>query len=189
MALISYPELAAAAEDVRAQYDQHRNEHAHFDELRHMLVRFPAALSAADGMYHRIMNEGHLGRMLREQIFLVTSHERGCSYAVAAHGRWLVANTDMSGTDVAALLRLEAVRGVSDRARALLAYTRKVAAAPYKIVAADLDDLYEVGWTQPEIVEALTVVSLSGWMNSYANSLGLQGSADRTQSAKTAEGS
>ena len=189
MALISYPDLAAAAEDVRAQYDERRDEHAHFDELRRMLVRFPAALSAADGMYDRIMNEGHLGRTLREQIFLVTSDERGCSYAVAAHGRWLVTNTDMSGTDVEAIQGGEDLPAVSFRDRALLTYTRKVAAAPYKIVTADLDELHAVGWSESEIVEALSVVSLSGWMNSYANSLRLQDASDHTESADTSDGS
>jgi uncharacterized peroxidase-related enzyme len=172
MALIPPPDLEDLPPEVRSQYEQHRQEHAHFDQLRLSLARFPAALRAADGMYRQIMNEGRLGRTLREQIFLVASGVRGCGYAESVHGGWLVANTGMTRADVGALRK--SAPTIDRRGEALLGFARKVAAAPYKTVSADFDRLREAGWEIPDIVEALSVVSLSGWMNGYADALGLE---------------
>ena len=62
---------------------------------------------------------------------------------------------------------------MSDSERVLLAVCRKVAAAAYRTVTADIDRLTEAGWGTQEIVEALTVVALSGWMNGIASAVGL----------------
>jgi uncharacterized peroxidase-related enzyme len=177
LSLITAPDLDSLDESVRAQYERHRDEHAHFDELRLVLARFPAALTAADVMYRRIMNEGHLGRVLREQIFVVSSTVRDCVYAVAAHGEWLAEHGSESPADVAALQQADDQASATERERALFAFCRKVAEAPYKTVRSDIDGLLQVGWDLPEIVEALTVISLSGWMNSLANSLNIGGEA------------
>jgi uncharacterized peroxidase-related enzyme len=170
---ITAPDIGSRDADVRTLYERFRAEHAHFDELRAVLVRFPSALGAADEMYRRIMNDGHLGRVLREQVFVAASSVRGCRYAVAAHGAWLAGPGGIDGGDVAALQAGEDPASASAPERTLLDVSRKVAAAAYRTVAADVDRLEEAGWSRHEIVEALTVVALSGWMNGIASALGL----------------
>jgi alkylhydroperoxidase family enzyme len=93
---------------------------------------------------------------------------------VAAHGAWLTANTERTQAEVDALAggADPGDRSVSDRA--LLAFARKVAAAPYRTTERDIDTLRAAGFDERTIVEALTVVALSGWMNGYAASLGLE---------------
>ncbi len=170
---ITAPDIGSADDDVRARYERFRTEHAHFDELRAILVRFPGALDAADEMYRRIMNEGHLGRVLREQIFVAASSIRGCRYAVAAHGAWLAGPGAIDDGDVAAMRAGEDPVSASAAERTLLDVCRKVAAAAYRTVTSDIDRLEAAGWGRQEIVEALTVVALSGWMNGIASALGL----------------
>jgi len=170
---ITAADIGSWDDDVRARYERFRVEHAHFDELRAILVRFPSGLGAADDMYHRIMNEGHLGRVLREQIFVAASSVRGCRYAMAAHGAWLAGPGEIDDADVAALRAGEDPASASAAERTLLDVCRKVAAAAYRTVTADIDRLEEAGWGKPEIVEALTVVALSGWMNGIASAVGL----------------
>lgn len=172
---ITAPHIGSRDESVRAQYERFRDEHAHIDDLRAVLVRFPAALGAADEMYRRIMNEGHLGRLLREQVFVAASVVRNCSYAVAAHGEWLSGPGGMDRADVAAMQGGDDPASATIPERALLEVCRKVAAAPYRTVRADIDHLEEAGWSREAIVEALTVVALSGWMNGIAGAVGLDG--------------
>ncbi|HVR32646.1 MAG TPA: carboxymuconolactone decarboxylase family protein [Acidimicrobiia bacterium] len=172
MVLITPPDLEEIDADVRADYETGRHEHRHFDALRRLLVRFPPALRAADGMYDLIMERGLLDRRLKEEIFVACSGVRGCGYAVAAHGGWLTANAGMTRAEVDGLAGGDP-GGRSDPDRVLLAFARKVTAAPYRTVATDIDTLREAGFDERTIVEALTVVALSGWMNGYAASLGL----------------
>lgn len=173
MVHITAPDIDSRDRLVRAQYERFRDEHSHIDPLRALLVRFPAALGAADEMYRRIMNEGHLGRVLREQIFVAASAVRKCHYAVAAHGDWLIGRGGMRRADVTALQEGADPASASVAERRLLEVCRKVAAAPYRTVPDDMDRLEEVGWSREAIVEALTVVALSGWMNGIAAAVGL----------------
>ena len=174
---ITAPDIGSMDDGVREQYERFRAEHIHFNDLRAVLVRFPSALGAVDEMYRQIMNEGHLGRVLREQVFVAASVVRGCGYAVAGHGEWLLGSGGLTPDAVAALEAGEDPTSASAPERILLDVCRKVAAAAYRTVAADIDRLEEAGWSRQEIVEALTVVALSGWMNGIANALNLGDSA------------
>jgi uncharacterized peroxidase-related enzyme len=174
---ITAPDIASRAEEAGTRYERYRIEHGHFDALRAVLVRFPSGLGAADEMYRQIMNEGHLGRVLREQIFLAASVVRGCGYAVDAHGAWLTGAGGLGPDAVAALREGEDPSSASEPERVLLDVCRKVAGAAYRTVAADIERLEGAGWSREEIVEALTVVALSGWMNGIAAGVGL-GAAD-----------
>jgi uncharacterized protein YciW len=55
--------------------------------------------------------------------------------------------------------------GRSDDETCLLMWARKMATTPYKVVEKDMARLYSAGWHDQEIVEALTVVSLSAYMS------------------------
>jgi uncharacterized protein YciW len=55
--------------------------------------------------------------------------------------------------------------GRSDAETCLLTWARKMATMPYKVVEEDRERLHGAGWRDQEIVEALTVVSLSAYMS------------------------
>jgi uncharacterized peroxidase-related enzyme len=173
VALIAAPDLEDVGGDLRAEYESGRNRFGHFDRLRRVLLRVPAAFRAADGMYGLIMEKGLLDRELKEAIFVACAAVRGCGYGLAAHGGWLIEHAQLSPANLESLARGEDLGRHSHSERALLAFARKVAAAPYRTVERDIETLRAAGLDTPEIVEALTVVSLSGWMNGYADALGL----------------
>ena len=174
MALIAPPNLDDIDNGLRAEYESGRARFDHFDLLRRVLVRVPAAFRAADGMYGLIMERGLLGREAKEAIFVSCAGVRHCSYGQAAHGAWLVEHAGWTVNEVESLARGEELARHSASERALLAFARKVAAAAYRTVERDIEMMREAGFATPEIVEALTVVSLSGWMNGYAEALGLE---------------
>ncbi len=173
MPLIAPPDLAVIDRDLRADYEAGRERHAHFDSLRQMLLLFPPASRAADGMYDLMMRPGVLSRIMKEQVFVASSAVRGCGYATAAHGKWLIENAELTQAEVDSLIRGEDLHRHDELERAVLSFSRKVAAAPYKTIPEDIETLRSVGLQERGIVEILAVVSLSGWMNGYAQSLGL----------------
>lgn len=173
MALIAPPDLDQIDTRLRAEYESGRARFAHFDQLRRVLIRVPAAFRAADGMYGLIMEEGLLDRSIKEAIFVACSGVRRCRYGQAAHGAWLIEHTPMTEHEVESLARGEDLASHSASDRVLLAFSRKVAAAAYRTVERDIETLRDAGFDTPEIIETLTVVCLSGWMNGYAAALGL----------------
>jgi uncharacterized peroxidase-related enzyme len=120
-----------------------------------------------------MMRPGVLSRSMNEQVFVACSAVRGCEYATVAHGKWLVENADLTRAEVDSLIRGNDLLRHNELERAVLSFSRKVAAAPYKTIPADVETLRSVGLEERGIVEILAVVSLSGWMNGYAQSLGL----------------
>lgn len=173
MSLIAPPDLDQIDPALRADYEAARERHIHFEALRRVLLRFPAASRAVDGMYDLIMERGRLPRELKEQIFLVCSAVRRCESATSGHGQWLREHTELSEADVDSLIRGENLTLHTEAERQVLAFGRKVAAAPYRTVSDDIAQLRAAGFDEPEIVEIMTVISLSGWMNGYAAAVGL----------------
>jgi uncharacterized peroxidase-related enzyme len=173
MSLIAPPDLDEIDAGLRAEYELGRGRFAHFDQLRRVLIRVPAAFRAADGMYGLIMERGLLDRAVKEAMFVTCAGVRQCRYGQAAHGTWLVEHVEMTNLEVESLARGEDLVRHTASCHVLLAFARKVAAAPYRTVDSDIEALREAGFDTPEIIEALTVVGLSGWMNGYADALGL----------------
>ena len=174
MPLIAAPDIDQIDHSLRDAYESGRSRHAHFDLLRRLLLRFPAASRAADGMYDLIMETGRLPRDLKEQLFVACSAVRECDYATTGHGRWLADHTEMTEAEVDSVVRGEDLPNYSAVERAVLAFGRKVAAAPYRTMGDDIGALRAAGLDESEIVEIMTVISLSGWMNGYAAALGLR---------------
>lgn len=172
MLLIQPPELDSLEPAVRTVYETGKVSHAHFDELRKALTRFPPVLLAADGMYDLIVGQGRLDSHLKEAMIVACSAVRNCTYGVAAHSRRLISGGS-TPDEVQRLAQGEPLAIHSEADQALLSFARKVAAAPYKTVEGDIESLRRAGFDERTIIEALTVVSLSGWMNGYALALGL----------------
>jgi alkylhydroperoxidase family enzyme len=100
-------------------------------------------LQALDTQYDLMIGQGRLDRGLRELIFACAASARGDEYlahAMAASGE-----------------------GRSDAETCLLMWVRKMATMPHKTVEEDMKRLHSAGWRDQEIVEALTVVSLSAY--------------------------
>lgn len=140
----------------------HADEHGHFAALREAFEYFPAALRALDNQYDLIIGQGRLDRGLRELVFACAASARGDEY-LARDGR----------TGRSARVRRHrrgacngrVGRGEVGRRDIPLTWARKMATTPYKAVEQDMERLHSAGWRDQEIVEALTVVSLSAYMS------------------------
>ncbi|HVA23899.1 MAG TPA: hypothetical protein VMW62_05845 [Chloroflexota bacterium] len=80
MALIPYPVPDELPPEARAQIEHFSQEHGRPTLVRWMLSWYPPALAAIDNMYHPFMEQGVLGRKLKELLFVASSNARGCFY-------------------------------------------------------------------------------------------------------------
>lgn len=173
MPYIAPPADAALGPAARAQLDAFAEEHGHFAAIRSIFAHFPTALTALDNQYALIMGRGALERWVREAVFAVCADARGDAYLAAAMSAQAVrhgADADrLDGFLVGAPRSAASGDGVDE----LIRFSRKMAVEPYKSVAGDVRRLNEAGWSETHLVEALTVVALSAYMDIMSLSLRL----------------
>jgi hypothetical protein len=61
--------------------------------------------------------------------------------------------------------------GPDDSVAALIRFSRKTALDPYKSVPGDVGSLHAAGWADEDLIEVLSVVSLSAYMDVLSLSL------------------
>jgi hypothetical protein len=178
MPYIAPPTDATLAPAGRAQLDAFAGEHGHFAELRAIFAHFPTALTALDNQYSLIMGRGALDRWVREAVFAICADARGDTYLAAA----LTAQAIRHGADAERLngflTNAPDIAPVGDGVDELIRFSRKMALEPYKSVDRDARSLYEAGWSNAHLVEVLTVVSLSAYMDIMTLSLHLGHTAE-----------
>ncbi len=171
MPYITAPEESQLAAGTRDQLALFADKHWHFSALRGVVARFPAALGALDNQYSLIIGGGRLDRWVREAVFAACSAERGDAYLANA----LAAEAVRHGADAAwvnGLLSRDANSAESgDPVAALIKFARKMAREPYKSVPGDVSALHAAGWANEDLVELLSVVSLSAYMDTLSLSL------------------
>jgi uncharacterized peroxidase-related enzyme len=178
MALIPYPDPADLDDDGRNAVADFEQAHGRPSLLRRMLAWFPPALGVADRMYEPCFEQGLLSRELKELLFVVSSHERGCSYCAGGHSRFLVKELGFTRSDVERLRDGEPIEQLGDAELALVAFMRKLCHEPHKTVDADIRNLRMNGWSDAEIVEALTINMISAFTNTMAMALHLEDDVD-----------
>lgn len=171
MTYIAPPAPSELTPETRGQLAAFAGAHGHFAALREVVARFPAALRALDNQYSLIMGRGRLDRWVRDAVFAVCSAERGNAYLADALAREAVrhgANADW----VKSLRTGEAaLPEPGDSVRELIRFSRKAALEPYKSVPGDVSSLHAAGWANEDLVEVLSVVSLSAYMDTLSLSL------------------
>ncbi|KAA6463086.1 hypothetical protein DYQ86_07090 [Acidobacteria bacterium AB60] len=63
--------------------------------------------------------------------------------------------------------------GLSPAERALLEYVGKVTEAAYRTTADDVQNLRELGWTEPQIAEAVYITAMFAFFNRVADAFGV----------------
>ena len=171
MTYIAAPAPSELAAETRAQLAAFADAHGHFAALRAVVARFPAALQALDNQYRLIMGRGRLDRWVRDAVFAVCSAERGNAYLADALAR----EATRHGADAEWVNSLSAPDAASaepgDSVGELIRFSRKAALEPYKSVPGDVSSLHAAGWANEDLVEVLSVVSLSAYMDILSLSL------------------
>jgi alkylhydroperoxidase family enzyme len=63
--------------------------------------------------------------------------------------------------------------GLTDAERVLLEYVKKVTEAAYRTAPEDVQRLWDAGWTEPQIAEAVYVTAMFAFFNRVADAFGI----------------
>jgi AhpD family alkylhydroperoxidase len=120
-----------------------------------------------------MFTEGVLPRETKEIIAAFVARDAGCRYCVDAHVLFL----DLIGADadVAQAVREGPIDDmpVDRNVRELLHVVERIDHDAYKLTDADFDRLRELGWTDPELLEAIWTACLFNAIVRLADTLGL----------------
>ena len=64
--------------------------------------------------------------------------------------------------------------GLSEAERALLEYVSKVTEAAYRTTHEDVQKLRDLGWTEPQIAEAVYITAMFAFFNRVADAFGIE---------------
>ena len=109
----------------------------------------------------------------RELIAAYVSGLNACDYC---HGAHQAIATDL-GIDpqlLETILQDLDTAPVSDRLRAVLALVQKLTLAPSKVMQADIDSVFQAGWSERAIQDAIDVCALFSFMNRIVNGYGFE---------------
>ena len=155
-----------------AIYDEIERAFGMVPNLFKTYAHFPALLRSNWEKTKALMMGGQLPRSLKEMIAIVVSRANACRYCVAAHGMMLQ-QLGFSEEQVRALEEDIDRIDLSDRERAILAFTQKSTTAPLSVTDGDVEVLRGHGLTDVEIVEVQGVMELFTGYNKFIDSLGV----------------
>jgi AhpD family alkylhydroperoxidase len=133
-----------------------------------VLAGAPAALRA----YTRMRSElrgGDLPRQTRERIALAVAERRGDTYSIAQHARTARA----AGLGLDEISSARSFESADDREAALLTFLEATLDAEGRPPNHLLEEAREIGWTDEQILEAVTHLALNEFQSLIANAAAL----------------
>jgi AhpD family alkylhydroperoxidase len=133
-----------------------------------VLAGAPAALRA----YTRMRSElrgGELPRQTRERIALAVAERRADTYSIAQHARTARA----AGLGLDEISRARSFASADERERALLIFLEATLDAEGRPAHHLLEEAREIGWTDEQILEAVTHLALNEFQSLIANAAAL----------------
>ncbi len=127
------------------------------------------------GLVSNVLVGGALPRTLKEMLFVAISHDRQCRYCEAAH----IACCRMLGVDAKAVEAVIEQLGTlePETTRRILTFGLKCARNPQSLDDADFASLKDVGLTNTEIVEVISMAGLAVYANIMADATGVSNDA------------
>jgi uncharacterized peroxidase-related enzyme len=119
--------------------------------------------------------DGHLTERVKEMLATLVSGQNRCPYCMHSHAFFLADKHGVADEAVAAIGRGEIDNApVTEAERALLRLARLVTHEAYRTTPEDVQRLRDVGWTEPQIAEAVYITALFAFFNRIANAFGLE---------------
>ena len=128
--------------------------------------------------YHEVLLRGPspLTTAERELIAAFVSSLNGCRYCAGVH----TAVVEFMGVAEGTVARLKddvTLAAAAPKLRPLLAYARKLTQSPAGITQADADAVFDAGWEEQALHDAVAVCCLFNFMNRYVEGLGIEADA------------
>lgn len=168
------PTLASLPEDIRDKILAVQEKAGFIPNVFLVLASRPAEFRAFFAYHDAVMEkEGGLTQGEREMIVVATSSLNQCQYCVVSHGAILrVREKNPNLADQVAANYRQA--DISARQKAMLDFAIKVAQTAYEVNEEDFATLKEHGFSDEDILDITSIVSLFGLSNRMANVTGMR---------------
>jgi len=157
--------------------------------LMDLYARFPEnvrpLMDYTDGL---LRGEGELSVGERELIATYVSALNACTFCAGAH-RAYAEVFGIDGALIDALIEDVESAPVDDRLRPVLAYVAKLNTLPSRLVERDARAVYDAGWSEAALYEAVQVCALFNMMNRIIEGTGVNFDYDNAPEGHPAAGS
>ena len=109
----------------------------------------------------------------REMIAAFVSGVNSCQYCHGSHTRAAV-YFGIEENLISGMLDDVETSGVEDKLKPVLKYVRKLTLEPSKMTQSDADAVFNAGWSERALYDAVQVCALYNFMNRYVEGLGIE---------------
>lgn len=156
MSRITVVDQNNASAEQKALFDAIQSQLGLVPNFLKVFANSPAALRAFLGLYG-IANEGALDPQTRERIALALAQQNACEYCVSAH----TAIGRKAGLSAAEIEANRAGTSQDAKAAAAVKFARALVAHTGEVTTAELLEVRNAGYGDPQIVEIITHVGLN----------------------------
>lgn len=141
--------------------------------LSDLLRKFPRGLTPLMEYTDAVLREdAELSKPERELIATYVSSLNACDFCYGAHKLYAEAFGIEETTIIAMIDDLDSVEGI-DKLKPILRYVQKLNTLPSKVAQADAQQVFDAGWTEEALYEAVQVCALFNMMNRIIEGAGV----------------
>jgi uncharacterized peroxidase-related enzyme len=123
----------------------------------------------------------------REMIAAYVSGTNSCKYCHGSHTRAAVYFGIDEGL-ISSLLDDVDTAGIEDEMKPIMRFVRKLTLEPSKMTQADADAVFDAGWNERALYDAIQVCALYNFMNRYVEGIGIEWPKEPRPAMKPGEG-
>ena len=174
MAHIKLPEFEEMAPAIQAKARPILEKTGKLGEIFKLLAIDEKVYFATDVMIQKyLLDETTLSYDIKEAIALLISKENGCKMCVDVH-KSIAKMLGLSDKKIEEILKGVDAINTDSREKALLNFCIKASGKEnYKILKEEIDALKEMGWSDVQIIEAVSITGYFNYINTLSNVFGL----------------
>jgi uncharacterized peroxidase-related enzyme len=174
MAHIDLPEFEEMTPSIQERAKPILEKSGQLGEIFKLMAIDEKIYFATDGMIQKyLLDETFLSYEIKEAIALIISKENGCKMCVDVH-KSIAKMLGLSDEKIEEILNGVDAMNNSDKDKALLNFCIRAAQKDsYKILKEDIDSLKDMGWSDKEILEAVSITGYFNYINTLSNVFGL----------------
>ncbi|MCW8821520.1 MAG: carboxymuconolactone decarboxylase family protein [Sulfurovum sp.] len=174
MAHIQLPEFEEMSPDIQKRAQPILEKTGQLGEIFKLLALDEKIYFATDGMIQKyLLDETTLSYDIKESIALLISIENGCKMCVDVH-KSIAKMLGMSEERIEEVLQGVEAINTDEKEKALLNFCIKASKKDnYKILKEEIDALKEMGYSDIQILEAVSITGYFNYINTLSNVFGL----------------
>ncbi|MCO4845025.1 MAG: carboxymuconolactone decarboxylase family protein [Sulfurovum sp.] len=174
MAHIQLPEFEEMSPEIQKRAQPILEKTGQLGDIFKLLALDEKIYFATDGMIQKyLLDETTLSYDIKESIALLISLENGCKMCVDVH-KGIAKMLGMSEERIEEVLQGVDAINAPEREKALLNFCIKASGKEnYKILKEEIDTLKEMGYSDIQIVEAVSITGYFNYINTLSNVFGL----------------